>query len=803
MTTETAAPVDSPAQAPAAAGRREYPPRPVPQTWPETEQPRAEVTERLSGPPFRSGSAEVRRSVNRGLAALLDWLEQQPGRTWQERWLASGAETQPKTWTALVLSGAACIVSGTPKHARTDLLTAMRTMLTGQVLRPGYAWLLRYHPYVLLEEARSRIDPAGFARLRAHCDATGRRNPQDRREALNRITWILLNKGGLIRGITIGDCIELTSALQEHQCQGANNRPLFYTLLAETGVLPAGAPPILRATRMTGQRTPAELVGKYGLRSRPMRELFTSYLAERAAELDYASLVGMANTLCGLFWRDLEQHHPGIASLALDTEVAATWKDRLKQVRDPDGRLVGERATARSQLLLVRAFYLDIAQWAAEDPSRWAEHAVPCPIKASECSMDKERKHLKAAMDQRTRARLPVLPALVRTADQQRKAARARLDAALPAAPGQVVEVGGEKLLRRNAVAGRIYVTDLAAGRRRDLTFEEERAFWGWATIEVLRATGVRSEELLELTHHSFVAYKLPSTGEIVPMLQIAPSKTDAERLLLVSPELGEVLAEIIHRVRGGRATLPLVSAYDPYERTWSPPMPFLFQRPRGPEQRAISRTTLRQFLNHVLAVSGLTDASNKPLEFTPHDFRRLFATDALRSGLPPHIAARILGHADLGTTMGYAAIYSEDVVSHHRAFIARRRALRPGEEYRDLSPEEWDQFLHHFELRKVALGICTRDFATPCVHEHSCVRCPQLRPDPAQKPRLLEIRDNLQDRIAEARREGWLGEIAGLEATLEAATQKLRAMKQIAARDGTTNLGMPSFRDTVGRTSN
>ena len=108
-----------------------------------------------------------------------------------------------------MLSGAACIVSGTPKHARTDLLTAMRTMLTGQVLRPGYAWLLRYHPYVLLEEARSRIDPAGFARLRVHFDATGRRNPQDRREALNRITWILLSKGGLVRDITIGDCIEL------------------------------------------------------------------------------------------------------------------------------------------------------------------------------------------------------------------------------------------------------------------------------------------------------------------------------------------------------------------------------------------------------------------------------------------------------------------------------------------------------------------------------------------------------------------------------------------------------------------
>jgi integrase len=647
--------------------RQEYPARPRPETWRETQQARPALVKRLSNPPFRSDSADVRRCMRRGLTALLDWLEHQPGQTWQQRWLASGAEAEGRTWTGLVRREVPFLASRPAGNAHTDLLTAMRMMLTGQVLRPGYAWLLRYRPSVLLQEARDRLDPAGFARLRAHLEATGRRNRQDHKEALNRIAWILLNKGGLIRDITIGDCIEISNALQEHQCQGANNRPLFYALLAETGVLPAGAPPILRATRMAGQRTPAELVGRYGLQSEAMRDLLTSYLAERAAELDYASLVRMANTLCGLFWRDLEQHHPGISSLHLDPEAVTAWKERLRQVRDQDGRLIGDRATARSQLLIVRAFYLDIARWAAEDPARWAECTAPCPVKASECSMDKERKRVKAAMDQRTRARLPVLPVLVRTADHERKATRARLDAALSAAPGQVFNVHGEKLQRRNAVAGRIYVTDLATGQRRDLTFEEERAFWGWATIEILRATGVRIEELVELSHHSFIAYKLPSTGEIVPMLQIAPSKTDAERLLLVAPELGEVLAEIIHRVRGGRATLPLVSAYDPYERAWSAPMPFLFQRPRGPERRAISRTTLRQFLLHVVAVSGLTDASNRPLEFTPHDFRRLFAAEALRSGLPPHIAAKILGHADLGTTMGYAAIYSEDVAAHHR----------------------------------------------------------------------------------------------------------------------------------------
>jgi hypothetical protein len=36
--------------------------------------------------------------------------------------------------------------------------------------------------------------------------------------------------------------------------------------------------------------------------------------------------------------------------------------------------------------------------------------------------------------------------------------------------------------------------------------------------------------------------------------------------------------------------------------------------------------------------------------------------------------------------------------------------------------------------------------------------------PDPAQRNRIAEIRDNLTARIAEAEREGWLGEAEGLK---------------------------------------
>jgi hypothetical protein len=59
-------------------------------------------------------------------------------------------------------------------------------------------------------------------------------------------------------------------------------------------------------------------------------------------------------------------------------------------------------------------------------------------------------------------------------------------------------------------------------------------------------------------------------------------------------------------------------------------------------------------------------------------------------------------------------------VISSHLAFLARRRALRPTEEYRTPSDSEWQQFLGHFERRKVSAGLCGRAFATPCIHEHA-----------------------------------------------------------------------------------
>ena len=69
--------------------------------------------------------------------------------------------------------------------------------------------------------------------------------------------------------------------------------------------------------------------------------------------------------------------------------------------------------------------------------------------------------------------------------------------------------------------------------------------------VAVLRHTGVRIEELTELAHHSLIQYRLPDTGQLIPLLQITPSKTDAERLLVISPELADtILAERTRKKR-------------------------------------------------------------------------------------------------------------------------------------------------------------------------------------------------------------------------------------------------------------
>src|SRR6266567_1893987 len=109
------------------------------------------------------------------------------------------------------------------------------------------------------------------------------------------------------------------------------------------------APATIRAFGMAqGQLTIGELVDRYRLQCKPVRDLLVDYLRERQPSLDYASLDAISSSLAGLFWARIEALSPGISTLRLPPEVARAWKEDLltvkRSVTGPDCQRTGLRA---------------------------------------------------------------------------------------------------------------------------------------------------------------------------------------------------------------------------------------------------------------------------------------------------------------------------------------------------------------------------------------------------------------------------------------------------------------------------
>ena len=195
-----------------------------------------------------------------------------------------------------------------------------------------------------------------------------------------------------------------------------------------------------------------------------------------------------------------------------------------------------------------------------------------------------------------------VVPQLVSSIAETLRIAEQRLRAASAVPAGQEFLFDGQTWrVAPNTHTGGYIRTQLFVvspdGAQHDLTAEEDAAFWTWAVVEVLRHSGIRIEEMLELTHLSIRAFRKPD-GQVVPLIQIAPSKTNMERILPASPQLTHALSRIVARQLAHQRTapvdnrgpmLPLVSRRGcQYELTYSTPLPFLFQRRLGSGRRTV-----------------------------------------------------------------------------------------------------------------------------------------------------------------------------------------------------------------------
>ena len=266
------------------------------------------------------------------------------------------------------------------------LSPGLLALICADVIRPSLGWLLRFAPArraLATEMARTR-DTAAFTELAASC-TNSQVGLQTGQQALTRVAVILAAKGGPVAAVRVGDCVELLqiSASLRATSEAHSHSPLFYQLLRTHGVLGEDAPAAIEMFSGNGQPSCEQLIDRYQIACHPMRDVLVDYLRERQPLVDFSTLQRFAYLLGKLFWADVEAHHPGIDSLKLSREVAAAWKQRVmtrtRTTSTPDGgqvEVTTRRLDGRSVLSAVRAFYLDLAEWADDDPARWVLSAT-------------------------------------------------------------------------------------------------------------------------------------------------------------------------------------------------------------------------------------------------------------------------------------------------------------------------------------------------------------------------------------------------------------------------------------------
>lgn len=729
------------------------------------------------------------KSRARGLGRLGEHLQRFPGDTWQQRWEASGLNARGNPVREL----------SAKSDAAASLTQALEAMFALRIIQPTLEAFrsnqFKDYPAAFLA-AQNDPELNHYVTAVENADTTRHFKRWARFDVCCALT---------IQGITFADltpesflhyAIATREAAMAAYSISTYVGHLAWQVLHEIGHFPKTTPPTLRAALRAPQMTPTQLVDQYDVASPSVRQLLIDYLDRRSAELDYSSLSSLATILVLNFWKNVEKINPDQADLRLSEATYQQWRAAITLRED------GTPRRADGVLFSVRALYFDIQAWAVHEPQRWAIWSVPCPISRSEIrATAKRRRRAKEKTHATIRTLQPLLPALVDYVDSTYDHSRQLLTIATAAEPQQQFAVNSTVYTRLFTVADQrrerlhgtanIRVRDEQTGKAINVTLEEDTAFWSWAIVETLRHSGLRLEELLELSQLSIRQYQRPN-GEVIALLVVAPSKTDRERVIPMSAELFHIIACIIRRLTANRATIPLATRYDVHERITTDPQPFLFQRRIGQRNEVMTPGAVGEMLRRVGRRLARQDQRFADIHFRPHDFRRLFATDLVNHGLPIHIGAALLGHLNLETTRGYVAVFEEDVVRHYQAHLQRRRAVRPTSEYRPVTDDEWTEFEEHFDKRKLELGNCGRPYATPCSHEHACIRCPMLHIDPKMISRLDEIETDLVNRRERAKTEGWIGEIEGIDLTLSFLRSKRRETERMSRR--TISLGIPKL---------
>ena len=280
--------------------------------------------------PYAAGENDQSRYFRRlGVLRMLDWLEVQPGSAWQDRWHAGCRGAADEDWRDTAerwLKDTGRIADGNRAVGR-SLGGALGLLIGRDVTGPDLGWLLASATPAYLPADMARVrELLGFAALEEAAGPEFVSVTSTRRAMLqvavypwpSRAAWPAISPSG-----TASSCWRPVRAPRE---SSKTEGTYFYQLLHAASFLPVGAPPRagMLNPRVRGQLSAGQLIDRYDLACRPVRDLLAGDLNERRPGIDYVTLNGLAYQLGLLFWKDLETHHPGSAPLTWHR----TWRWR-------------------------------------------------------------------------------------------------------------------------------------------------------------------------------------------------------------------------------------------------------------------------------------------------------------------------------------------------------------------------------------------------------------------------------------------------------------------------------------------
>ena len=280
--------------------------------------------------------------------------------------------------------------------------------------------------------------------------------------------------------------------------------------------------------------------------------------------------------------------------------------------------------------------------------------------------------------------------------------------------------------------------------------------------LQVLRGTGLRVGELLDLEVDAVVDYGAAGTWLRVPLGKLA-----TERSVPLDADTLAVLDQWATR-RGPHRPIPHPRSGKPTD--------FLFTE----HGRRLGATRLRNGLNMAAAAAGLQGAGGKPT-ITPHQLRHTYATNLANAGMSLQALMALLGHVTPEMTIRYARLASPTLrASYDQAIGTMRRQLTLTPVGRPIVPDKISWLASEMLKTRVAHGYCSRHQSQgACPYANICETCENFTPAAEFIPALTEQLADIHALQTDADRRGWTDEAQRHERVAEAIEGHLDRLTQ------------------------